>query len=121
MPTLQEVNSGHQLEAKTGKLTQCKVNQKWYDRAINAQVQPSVHLYNALLAACDRFNKYDRAILLLEEMKRLEIHGNTVTHNLTVSICTEGVRTVESQQAAITAISAAVAAAGSIMIRAGVF
>lgn len=92
-----------------------------YDRAINAQVQPSVHLYNALLAACDRFHKYDRAILLLEEMKRLEIHGNTVTHNLTVSICTEGVRTVESQQAAITAISAAVAAAGSIMIRAGVF
>lgn len=92
-----------------------------YDRAINAGVEPSVHLYNALLAACDRFHKYDRAILLLDEMKRCKIHGNAMTHNLTVSICTEGVRTVESQQAAITAISAAVAAAGSIMIRAGVF
>lgn len=92
-----------------------------YDRAISAGVQPSVHLYNALLAACDRFHKYDRAILLLEEMKQTKVQGNAMTHNLTVSICTEGVRSVESQQAAITAISAAVAAAGSIMIRAGVF
>lgn len=92
-----------------------------YDRAVNAGLQPSVHVYNALLAACDRFHKYDKAILLLDEMKRCKVNGNVMTHNLTVSICTEGVRTVESQQAAITAISAAVAAAGSIMIRAGVF
>jgi pentatricopeptide repeat protein len=92
-----------------------------YTRSKSAGVEPSVHLFNAMIASCDRFHKYERAILLLEEMKLLKVKGNAMTHNLTMSVCTEGVRSVENQQAAITAISAAVAAAGSIMIRAGVF
>lgn len=36
-------------------------------------------------------------------------------------VCKEGVREVESQQAAAAALSAAVAAAGTLMIRAGIF
>jgi hypothetical protein len=36
-------------------------------------------------------------------------------------VCKEGVRAVESQQAAAAALSAAVAAAGTLMIRAGIF
>ncbi len=92
-----------------------------YHRARQAGLTPTVHLYNALIACCDRFHKYEKAIAFLQEMKDKNIRGNAMTDSLRVTICTEGVRSVESQQAAITAISAAVAAAGSIMIRAGVF
>lgn len=43
------------------------------------------------------------------------------TPQLLDGVCKEGVRAVESQQAAAAALSAAVAAAGTIMIRAGLF
>lgn len=91
-----------------------------FHRAQNADIK-SVHLYNAVIAACERFHRYEKAIALLEEMKQRGVQPNSTTHQLMVSVCTEGVRTVESQQAAITAISAAVAAAGSIMMRVGAF
>eukprot|EP00889_Picochlorum_renovo_P000281 jgi/Picre1/27311/NNA_000280.t1 len=86
-----------------------------------SRLEANSHLYNALIACCDRFHKYEKAIAFLQEMKDKNIKGNSMTQSLKVTICTAGVRSVESQQAAITAISAAVAAAGSIMIRAGVF
>eukprot|EP00890_Picochlorum_soloecismus_P006443 jgi/Picsp_1/67/NSC_00067-R1_pentatricopeptide repeat-containing protein len=91
------------------------------NRAHELGVKPSVHLYNALIACCDRFQKYEKAVAFLEEMRRLNIQGNAITHNLAISVCTEGLRNVESQQAAFTAISAAVVAAGTAMIRAGIF
>ena len=90
-------------------------------RAKESGITESVHLYNGLLAACDRFHKYEKALALLEEMKRLGIKGNSITKTLAVSVCADGMRSIENQQAAFTALSAIVAAAGSVMIRAGVF
>ena len=90
-------------------------------RAARAGVPPSVHMYNALIAACDRAQQFERALALSREMKELGIAPNGVTRELMLSVCQEGVRAVENQQAAVAALSAAVAAAGTVMMRTGIF
>lgn len=54
-------------------------------------------------------------------MKEAGVTQNSVTQQLLDGVCREGVKAVENQQAAIAALSAAVAAAGSVLIRAGMF
>jgi hypothetical protein len=46
---------------------------------------------------------------------------NATTRDLLDAICAGGVRAVESQQAVVAALTAVAAAAGTAMIRAGVF
>jgi len=91
------------------------------ERAAAAGVQPTVHLYNALIAACERAGQYERAVALGREMRAEGVAGNAATQALLDGVCKEGVRAVETQQAVVGALTAAVAAAGSMMIRAGIF
>lgn len=91
------------------------------NRAVSAGVAPSVHLYNALIAACDRAKQYDKAMELGQEMVTAGVLPNSVTQELLDGVCRGGVAAIENQQAAIAALSAAVAAAGTVMMRAGVF
>ncbi|KAG7669362.1 hypothetical protein Ndes2437B_g05514 [Nannochloris sp. 'desiccata'] len=91
------------------------------DRAAAEGVPPSVHLFNALIAACDRARQYDKAIELGQDMVTAGITPNSVTQELLEGVCNSGVAAIENQQAAIAALSAAVAAAGTVMMRAGMF
>lgn len=81
----------------------------------------TVHVYNALLAACERCGKYDEALELLAGMKRRGVEPNGLTHHLMGSVGKKGAATVEHQQITAAAMSAALAAAGTILIRTGVF
>ncbi len=80
-----------------------------------------MHSYNALVAACERAGQYDKALELLREMKREMLAPNAVTHQLMVAIGKKGAASVETQQITAAAMSAALAAAGSLLIRAGAF
>ena len=91
------------------------------DRAVSAGVAPSVHLYNALIAACDRARQYDKALELGQEMATVGVTPNAVTQELLDGVCKGGVAAIENQQAAIAALSAAVAAAGTVLMRSGIF
>lgn len=91
-----------------------------FNRAREAGIN-SVHLYNAMIASCDRFYKYDKAVQLLEEMNAASVERNGVTKHLAVGIGESGVATVQSQQEAILALTAITAAAGGALMRLGVF
>ena len=91
-----------------------------FHRAREAGIN-SVHLYNAMIASCDRFYKYDKAVQLLEEMKSCSVERNGVTKQLAIGIGESGVATVQSQQEAILALTAITAAAGGALMRLGVF
>lgn len=91
-----------------------------FNLALEAGIN-SVHLYNAMIASCDRFYKYDKAVQLLEEMKAGSVERNGVTKHLAVGIGESGVATVQSQQEAILALTAITAAAGGALMRLGVF
>ncbi len=90
-------------------------------RMKKAGVPMSVHIYNALLAACDGANQFEEGIKLQREMRSEGVQPNTITYNLLHALGAQGVAAVEKQQVAATALAAAVAAAGSIMMRTGVF
>lgn len=81
----------------------------------------TVHVYNALLAACERARQYERALELLQAMKREGVEPNMVTQSLMTLIGRQGVQSVEGQQVAAAAWSAVFAAAGTLLIRAGMF
>jgi pentatricopeptide repeat protein len=91
------------------------------DRAAAEGVSPSVHLFNALIAACDRARQFDKAIALGQDMVAAGITPNSVTQELLQGVCNSGVAAIENQQAAVAALSAAVAAAGTVLMRAGMF
>lgn len=91
-----------------------------FHRARDAGIE-SVHLYNAMIASCDRCYKYDKAVQLLEEMRASGIERNGVTKQLAIGIGSSGVATVQSQQEAILALTAITAAAGGALMRLGVF
>ena len=80
-----------------------------------------MHVYNALLAACERAGYVSEALHLLEAMKGDGVQPNGLTQKLMTAVGKAGVESVEGQQAALAAISAAVAAAGSLLIHRGVF
>jgi pentatricopeptide repeat protein len=83
--------------------------------------QATVHVYNALVAACERAGQFDRALELLRDMKREGLAPNGVTQQLMAAIGRKGAASVETQQLTAAAMSAALAAAGSLLIRAGAF
>jgi pentatricopeptide repeat protein len=91
-----------------------------FNRARDAGID-SVHLYNAMIASCDRFYKYDKAVQLLEEMTSGGVQRNGVTKQLAIGIGSSGVATVQSQQEAILALTAITAAAGGALMRFGVW
>lgn len=81
----------------------------------------TVHVYNSMIAACDRAGQYERGVRLSREMVAAGVAPNATTRDLLDAICAGGVRAVESQQAVVAALTAVAAAAGTAMIRAGVF
>lgn len=91
------------------------------DRMRRAGAQPSVHVYNALLAACERAGQPDRALEVVGHMRREGVEGNALTAQLLALVGQQGVRTVEGQQVAAAALSAAVAAYGTLLMQTGLF
>jgi pentatricopeptide repeat protein len=83
--------------------------------------RPGVHMYNALIAACERGGQYERALDLLRSMRREGVAGNALTTQLAANVGRKGAATVESQQLTAAALSAAMAAAGTLLMRSGVF
>lgn len=81
----------------------------------------TVHVYNALLAACERAKQADTALELYRRMQREGLEPNAVTHQIMACIGKMGVASVESQQAAAAAVSAVVAAYGTLLIQTGQF
>ena len=90
-------------------------------RMQRAGINLTVHVYNALIAACERCGRFDHALQLHKYMEAEGVEPNNVTVTLLNAVGKHGVRAVEHQQAAATALSAAVAAAGALMIQAGSF
>lgn len=86
-----------------------------------AGINLTVHVYNALIAACERCGRFDHALQLHKYMEAEGVEPNNVTVTLLNAVGKHGIRAVEHQQAAATALSAAVAAAGALMIQAGSF
>jgi hypothetical protein len=80
-----------------------------------------LHVYNALLAAADRSGAYDRALELLRCMQREGVQPDGLTQQLAVDVGRKGAVEVEGQQLTAAALSAAMAAAGTLLIRSGVF
>ena len=54
-------------------------------------------------------------------MATVGVTPNAVTQELLDGVCKGGVAAIENQQAAIAALSAAVAAAGTVLMRSGIF
>ncbi|GIL93379.1 hypothetical protein Vretimale_17468 [Volvox reticuliferus] len=90
-------------------------------RMRRAGVQPSVDVYNALLAACERAGQPDKALELLGSMRREGVEPNALTAQLLALVGRQGVRSVENQQVAAAALSAAVAAYGTLLMQTGFF
>lgn len=81
----------------------------------------TVHVYNALVAACERCGRLDHAVQLHSCMETEGVEPNNVTISLLNSIGKQGVRAVEHQQIGASALSAALAAAGALLIQSGAF
>lgn len=81
----------------------------------------SVHVYNALLAAADRASDYDKALELLRCMRREGVEANSLTQQLAAEVGRKGAVEVEGQQLTAAALSAAMAAAGTLLMRSGVW
>jgi pentatricopeptide repeat protein len=52
------------------------------ERMLSAGVQPTVHVYNALIAACDRAHQYERAMEVAAQMRRAGVAANSVTQSV---------------------------------------
>ena len=91
------------------------------DRMAALGVRPTVHVYNALLAACERGQQWDRAVAIQGEMAGDGVAGDSLTARLLAAVGRGGVSAVEDTQLAVAALSAALAAAGGLLIRAGLF
>ena len=93
-------------------------------RMAAAGCAPTVHTYNALVAVCDGAGEYDRALALLAEMNSGSaaaqgIAPNAATRQLATQVGSHGASRVSSQQTQLAALSAAAAAIGAALIRAG--
>ena len=86
-----------------------------------AGASPTVHVYNALIAACERAQQFEAGLELTKDMRREKIEPNSVTLQLMHGLGSKGVAAVEKQQVAAAALSAAVAAAGTLVMRTGIW
>ena len=89
--------------------------------ALATPSKPSVHVYNALLAACERAGAWDDAVRVAEEMRRDGVAPDADTARLLQAVGRGGVGAVEDAQLAAAALSAALAAAGGLLMRTGIF
>ena len=81
----------------------------------------TVHVYNALIAACERAQQFESGLELTNDMRRENVEPNQVTMQLMQGLGSKGIAAVEKQQVAAAALSAAVAAAGTIVMRSGIW
>ena len=81
----------------------------------------TVHVYNALIAACERAQQLDAGVELSKDMRRDSVEANQVTVQLMQGLGSKGIALVEKQQVAAAALSAAVAAAGTLVMRTGLW
>lgn len=103
-----------------------------------AGVPMTVHVYNGLIAACERAQQWDKALALQRAMEADHVAPNPATRELLAEVgrkvCVvvvwvprciacidQGAAAIESQQLGVGMLSAAVAAAGSVLIKTGVF
>lgn len=89
--------------------------------ALATPAKPSVHVYNALLAACERARAWDDAVQVAEAMRRDGVAPDADTARLLQAVGRGGVGAVEDAQLAAAALSAALAAAGGLLMRTGMF
>ena len=61
-------------------------------------VAPTVHVYNALIAACDREGMWDKALELHKEMHRENVKPNQVSLGLCASMTQVHVSLIMSNQ-----------------------
>ena len=81
----------------------------------------TVHVYNALIAACEHAQQFDAGVSLSKEMRRNGIEPDHITGQLMHNLSSGGIAQIEKQQVAAAALSAAVAAAGSLVMRVGMW
>ena len=86
-----------------------------------AGLTPSVYVFNALLAACERARAWDAAVGVQAAMRRAGVRGDDATARLLQAVGRGGVESVEDTQRAAAALAAALAAAGGLLMRAGLF
>ena len=84
-------------------------------------MEPSVHIYNATLYACEITQKWELALKLYARMEDKGIEPNRVTKALIAKICNEGIEIYEEKQRQTAAVAAIGAAAGALAIRTGLF
>ncbi|KAL6753430.1 hypothetical protein V8C86DRAFT_2726574 [Haematococcus lacustris] len=84
-------------------------------------VVATLAVYNTLLAACERGGETQAGLELLQAMKREGMQPNALTQRLMASLGQMGVQAVQREQVAAAALSAVFAAAGSVMMRVGMF
>ena len=80
---------------------------------------PSVHVYNALLAACERAGRSEEVLQLVADMKKDKVEPNALTLRIMREVGKKGVERIEGQQAALTSLSLALAAAAATAISRG--
>ena len=90
-------------------------------RMKQAGLTPTVHVYNALIAACERDQQLDLGVEITKEMRRTGVEPNSTTMMLMQGLGSKGVALTEKQQVAAAALSAAVAAAGHLAMRTGMW
>ncbi len=90
-------------------------------RMAAAGAPPSVHVYNALIAAAERAGQFDAGLALHAAMAADGVAADSMTAQLLAGLGRAGAAYIGGQQAAVTALSAAVAAAGSVLIHNGAF
>ena len=90
-------------------------------RMKQAGLTPTVHVYNALIAACERAQQLDAGIDMTKDMRQEGIEPNNMTMTLMQGLGSKGVALIEKQQVAAAALSAAVAAAGHLVMRTGMW
>lgn len=82
-------------------------------------VSDTVHTYNALIAAYDRSGAYDKALGAFTQMKLAGIAPNKATLQMMSLVGERGVSRIEAAQTNLAAFSAAAAALGAALMRAG--
>ena len=91
------------------------------NRMKQAGLTPTVHVYNALIAACERAQQLDAGVDVTKDMSREGVEPNSMTMTLMQGLGSKGIALVEKQQVAAAALSAAVAAAGHLVMRTGIW
>lgn len=78
-------------------------------------------VYNALLTACEEAELYDVAVELYWQIKQglLGVYPDGNTHLIMDSVCAKGLSRVQEQQALVSGLVAAGAAAGAMLMRVG--